>query len=190
MMNALKANKQDPKKKTPSPFHRAEARSQAQKIAEPQKSARGISLNFTFTALVDERLGEVLFLKHETHENYLQNFFTSENKRDGFVLMSRNEIVINCSKVKFVSNLNFVSSISFDFVLFISKTKSCVEIKKMHFDEPTRALVHFSVLMNSFRKHVDGFSVLMVFSLEFYELFDKNCSSNRMTILNNNFQCK
>lgn len=148
MMNALKANKQDPKKKTPSPFHRAEARSQAQKIAEPQKSARGISLNFTFTALVDERLGEVLFLKHETHENYLQNFFTSENKRDGFVLMSRNEIVINCSKVKFVSNLNFVSSISFDFVLFISKTKSCVEIKKMHFEEPTRALVHFSVLMN------------------------------------------
>lgn len=59
-----------------------------------------------------------LFLKCATKTTSEQHIFNS--RKDGFVLMSGNEIVINYSKVKFVWTVFLI----FNLVLFISKTKS------------------------------------------------------------------
>lgn len=78
-----------------------------------RKKQRGISWNFTFTALADELLVS-LFLKawntrkvkttEERSPHHPRLLFASEKymERDGFVLMSGNENEINYSKVKFV----------------------------------------------------------------------------------------
>lgn len=120
------------------------ARNECLKNLLNREKQREISWNcfsFTFTALADELLGS-LFINRATKRK--SNLHTFSLQKDGFVLMSGNEIVINYSKVKFVSVF-----FSFNFVCLFSKQSRklrCCNFNGettmgMHFDEPTRACV-------------------------------------------------
>lgn len=111
--------KYDKRISNPNTFAISPLEARNEKLAEPRKAAREISWNFTFTALVDELMVS-LFLNHEAKQNLSARKIW---KRDGFVLMSGNEIVINYSKVKFVWFCFFYFSL-ISFCLLISKTKS------------------------------------------------------------------
>lgn len=117
MMIALKERRRHLRKST------ARRKARNVKIAEPQKPARDF-VKFHFHCVGWWAVGEFIFksMKHtkteETKNPQPKRLLRKIWKRDGFVLMSGNEIVINYSKVKFVWFFFFIPLLSFLLISF------------------------------------------------------------------------